>query len=66
MRPRSARRVAATAALALLGGALFAGAGTIVADEPVAATSIRDREYWLDEYGIRGAWAATRGAGVTI
>ncbi len=66
MRARSARRVAATAALALLGGALSAGAGAIVTDEPVAATSIRDREYWLDEYGIRGAWAATRGAGVTI
>ncbi|WP_409614803.1 S8 family peptidase [Microcella sp.] len=66
MRPRSARRVAAAAALALVGGALFAGAGAIVTDEPVAATSIRDREYWLDEYGIRGAWAATRGAGVTI
>ncbi|BAU31711.1 S8 family peptidase [Microcella alkaliphila] len=66
MRARSARRVAATAALALLGGALSAGAGAIATDEPVAATSIRDREYWLDEYGIRGAWAATRGAGVTI
>jgi subtilisin family serine protease len=66
VRARSARRVAATAALALLGGALSAGAGAIATDEPVAATSIRDREYWLDEYGIRGAWAATRGAGVTI
>lgn len=66
MRARSARRVAAIAALALLGGVLSAGAGAIATDEPVAATSIRDREYWLDEYGIRGAWAATRGAGVTI
>ncbi len=27
---------------------------------------VREREYWLDEYGIRDAWAVTRGAGVTI
>lgn len=66
MRPRPTRRLAASVALALLGGGLFAGAGAIATDEPVAATSIRDREYWLDEYGIRAAWSATRGAGVTI
>lgn len=28
--------------------------------------AVRDREYWLDDYGIRQAWAVTRGAGVTI
>ncbi len=28
--------------------------------------AVRDREYWLDDYGIRDAWAVTRGAGVTI
>ena len=28
--------------------------------------AIRDRQYWLDEYGIADAWATTRGAGVTI
>jgi len=28
--------------------------------------SVRDREYWLDDYGIRDAWSVTRGAGVTI
>ncbi len=27
---------------------------------------VRDREYWLDDYGIRSAWSVTRGAGVTI
>ncbi|QEE61945.1 S8 family serine peptidase [Salinibacterium sp. dk2585] len=33
---------------------------------PAAADSIRDREYWLDDYGITQAWAKTRGAGVTV
>jgi subtilisin family serine protease len=27
---------------------------------------VRSREYWLDDYGIRSAWATTQGAGVTI
>jgi subtilisin family serine protease len=27
---------------------------------------VRSREYWLDDYGIRAAWATTQGAGVTI
>jgi type VII secretion-associated serine protease mycosin len=27
---------------------------------------VRDREYWLDDYGIRDAWATTQGKGVTI
>lgn len=31
-----------------------------------SADAVRDREYWLDDYGIRDAWAVTRGAGVTI
>ena len=44
----------ATAASILLGAA---GA---------SADTIRDREYWLDEYGIRAAWNTTKGEGVTI
>ena len=28
--------------------------------------AVRDREYWLDEYGIRDAWATTKGEGITI
>ncbi|MEO5920909.1 MAG: S8 family serine peptidase [Pseudolysinimonas sp.] len=31
-----------------------------------AADLVRSREYWLDDYGIRAAWATTQGAGVTI
>lgn len=30
------------------------------------ADALRDAQYWLGEYGIRDAWAVTRGAGVTI
>jgi type VII secretion-associated serine protease mycosin len=33
---------------------------------PAQADSIRDREYWLDSYGIREAWNVTRGAGQKI
>ena len=28
--------------------------------------AVRDREYWLSDYGIRDAWATTQGKGVTI
>jgi type VII secretion-associated serine protease mycosin len=48
---------------------LFAGsvAVDVTADAtPAHADSVRDREYWLSDYGIRSAWNTTRGAGVTI
>lgn len=50
---------AAILAVALLSGATIA---------PVAPNPdpVRAAEYWLDEYGIRDAWATTRGAGVRI
>lgn len=41
------------------------GASLLVAS-PAQADSVRDSQYWLDEYGIRAAWATTQGAGVTI
>ena len=68
MRARAARVVAA----ALLAVAI---AGQAAASPPVAratpsgilaADAIRERQYWLDEYGIREAWQVTRGAGVRI
>jgi len=31
-----------------------------------SADEIRDRQYWLADYGITRAWETTRGAGVTI
>ena len=28
--------------------------------------AVRSGEYWLDQYGIRSAWATTEGKGITI
>ena len=54
----------------LLGrAAIAAGVVALFTLAPVAvahADSIRDAEYWLDEYGIRAAWQTTRGAGQVI
>ncbi len=67
MRPRSARSLSLLIAAALLGGAALSGAGSTVLPVPsAAADAVRDRQYWLDEYGIRAAWQVTRGAGVSI
>jgi subtilisin family serine protease len=33
---------------------------------PARADTVRDLEYWLDDYGISAAWDVTRGAGVTV
>lgn len=33
---------------------------------PAAADLVRDRQYWLAEYGVEEAWQTTRGAGVTV
>lgn len=52
------RRLAAT----LLVAALFVVTGAA----PAHADSIRNREYWLADYGIADAWATTRGSGTVI
>jgi membrane-anchored mycosin MYCP len=55
------RLIAASAsvlAVVLLSGAAVA--------PDAQADPVRAAEYWLDEYGIRDAWATTRGAGVRI
>lgn len=54
------RLVSSIAVLGLAASLLFVGVGSASAD------SIRDREYWLAEYGISAAWATTKGKGVTI
>jgi subtilisin family serine protease len=50
--------------------AVILGAAAVLAVAPAAHAApqdaVRDREYWLDDYGIRSAWSVTRGAGVTI
>lgn len=33
---------------------------------PVSADTIREREYWLSDYGFIDAWKVTRGAGVKV
>lgn len=53
------RRLSASVALALVATLAFGAA-------PASADPVRDGEYWLDEYGIREAWATTQGAGITI
>jgi subtilisin family serine protease len=53
------KRPVAAIVLAVLGASLIVAA-------PAQADSVRDSQYWLDEYGIRAAWATTQGAGVTI
>lgn len=53
------RWLAALASLGVL-------ASVLVVASPAAADSIRDRQYWLDQYGISQAWKTTRGAGVTV
>lgn len=54
-----------------IGTRLAAGSVTAIAvslaGAPAAfADDVRDRQYWLQEYGISQAWELTRGAGVTI
>ena len=53
------RAVALVAALAIAASVAFVGSSA-------SADSIRDREYWLTQYGVTTAWNTTRGAGVTI
>lgn len=59
MRPAAA----ALLAVALLLGYCAAG----LASAPAAhADDIRDREYWLEDYGIAKAWDVSEGAGVKV
>ena len=53
------RFIAFLAALAIAAALSFVG-------DAASADSIRDREYWLAQYGITTAWSTTKGAGVTI
>lgn len=64
VRSRAKRRAAALIVV------LAASVGLVpvpaAAAPAVHSDAVRDAEYWLDAYGIRDAWATTRGAGVTI
>ena len=41
-------------------------ASIVFSGSAATADPVRDDQYWLDTYGIRAAWATTKGAGVTI
>lgn len=53
------RWLAAAFAVVVLSSGL--GAGT-----PAFADQVRERQYWLEDYGIEQAWSITRGEGVRI
>ncbi|CAN5415938.1 N/A [soil metagenome] len=62
------RLTRAIVAAGLVFGALLAPS-TAVAQSSTpnqADDLVRSREYWLDDYGIRDAWATTQGKGITI
>ena len=56
------------AAAAVLTLAIFLGVSVtgLVTAAPARADDIRNREYWLDAYGISKAWAVSQGAGVKV
>ena len=55
-----------TASLVLPAAAVAAPPPATPASRERALDLVRSREYWLDDYGIRNAWATTQGSGVTI
>lgn len=50
----------------IAGALVLAVAASLLVVTPAHADAVRDQQYWLDSYGIRSAWAITRGEGVTI
>ncbi|NYJ31414.1 S8 family serine peptidase [Galbitalea soli] len=58
--------LAAPPAQAAVGHPVAVGHLAAVGQGVLRTDYIRDGEYWLDQYGIRQAWATTRGKGVTI
>lgn len=58
---RGARGLRAVAAVVVM-----VTASVVVPASMASADSIRDAEYWLDDYGVRQAWNTSRGAGVTV
>ncbi len=56
-----------SATLSRLTAATAVGVLATLVVAPLAwADDIRDRQYWLEDFGISDAWEVTRGAGVTI
>ncbi|MEV7647471.1 S8 family serine peptidase [Arthrobacter sp. NPDC089319] len=57
-RSSAAKAISLGSALAVLGSLMLAG--------PAHADATRDKEYWLDSYGIRAAWDESQGEGVKV
>lgn len=45
-----------------LAGALLGLPATVSPVGPAQADQVREREYWLADYGIENAWSLTRGS----
>lgn len=60
----------ATRTLTAVVVALAVSLGTVLVSPVAPAHShggeLREREYWLEDYGIKDAWKTTKGAGVTV
>jgi subtilisin family serine protease len=65
-RPVAGLLATAVAALMLTGAAQNPEPDGTPGPGKTAAPTIREREYWLKEYGIAEAWKTTRGKGATI
>lgn len=61
---RSSRRSSAAKAISL--GSAIAVLASLMLAGPAQADSTRDKEYWLDSYGIRAAWDESQGEGVKV
>lgn len=61
---RPSRRSSAAKAISL--GSAIAVLGSLMLAGPAHADSTRDKEYWLDSYGIRAAWDESQGEGVKV
>jgi subtilisin family serine protease len=59
-------RRATALTLSLLTALTAALLGLLPSAPAARADSIRDREYWLGEYGIEKAWEVSKGAGVKV
>jgi membrane-anchored mycosin MYCP len=59
-RPRAVR------AAALACGVILSLVSGLALAPAAAADEIRDKEYWLDDYGIREAWKTSKGEGVKV
>lgn len=58
------RRLGALAAFCLAASILIVP--TVLSADSARADSLRDREYWLNDYGVDRAWSTTEGKGVTV